>query len=99
MYIPLDDPEVDVLYSAEEMKVQKAKELESAKKQVHAALKHWVDFFANGKYPMVGKVKREKGWETKGGVPVLCKEARESRPKRRNPPPGKTVRSKATPSP
>lgn len=125
MYLPLDDPEVDALYSEEEMKIQKVKwvyirtwilhslkhahvgrkadsyesnrELEHAKAQAHAALKHWVDFFANNpKYPVVGKVKRPVGWETKGKPPVLCKQARDGRPKRRNPPPGKTVKSKAT---
>ena len=96
MFIPLDDPEVDALYTAEEMRAQRQKEVEDAKAQVHAALKHWVDFFASGKYPYVGRVVREEGWETKGKAPVLCKEARDSRPQRRNPPPGRTVKSKAT---
>lgn len=96
MYIPLDDPEVDQLFTAEEMRATRKKELEDAKAQVHAALKHWVDFFAGGKYPYVGRVKREEGWETKGKPPVLCQEARDARPKRRNPPPGRTVKSKPT---
>lgn len=71
--------------------------MEHAKAQVHEALKHWVDFFANNpKYPVVGQVKRKPGWETKGKPPPLCKQARDSKPKKRFPPPGKTVKSKPT---
>lgn len=87
MFIPLDDPEVDSLYTKGQLKALKEQERRKAKESVHAALKHWVDFFAGGKYPEVGKVKREVGWETKGPVRELCKRAQEGRPKSRKPPP------------
>ena len=49
-----------------------------------------VDFFENcRKYVKVGQVKRPKGWEEKGPVPVLCKQALEARPKSRKRPEGK----------
>ena len=54
------------------------------------ALKHWVDFFEKSpKYTKIGQVKREKGWETKGPVPTLCKRAEEGRPSSRARPEGK----------
>lgn len=86
MYIPVDDPEVDGLYSSGELKNLKHQERRKAKEQVHAALKHWTDFFENSKkYHKIGYVKREKGWETKGPKPTLCKKAQEGRPKRARP--------------
>lgn len=49
-----------------------------------------VDFFAGSpKYPKIGYVKREKGWETKGPAPTLCKGAVERRPTARARPDGK----------
>lgn len=87
MFIPLDDPAVDSLYTTGQLKALKEQERRKAREQVHAGLKHWVDFFGKGKYPMVGRVKREKGWETKGEVRELCKRAQEGRPKSRKPPP------------
>lgn len=87
MFMPLDDPEVDSLYTKGQLKALKAQERKKAKEQVHANLKHWVDFFeGSSKYTKVGRVKREKGWETKGEKPKLCERAGENR-KRREPPP------------
>lgn len=49
-----------------------------------------VDFFANSpKYPTIGYVKREKGWETKGPAPTLCQRAQDARPTARKRPAGK----------
>ena len=88
MFIPLDDPEVDKLYTKGQLKALKEQERRKAREQVHKALKHWVDFFGNSKkYTKVGYVKREKGWETMGPVPTLCSKAQEGRPKKRAPPP------------
>lgn len=90
MYIPLDDPEVDSLYAEGDLKMLKYIEKKAAKQKVHAALKHWVDFFAsNPKYPAIGTVKREKGWETQGPVPTLCEKAEGQRPSARAKPAGK----------
>lgn len=87
MFMPLDDPEVDSLYTSGQLKNLKAQERKKAREQVHANLKHWVDFFENSsKYTKVGRVKREKGWETKGEKHPLCARAGENR-KRRDPPP------------
>lgn len=42
-----------------------------------------VGFFENGgKYPKIGQVKREKGWESKGEKPALCEKAQKGRKKR-----------------
>ena len=85
--MPLDDPEIDGLYTRGELKVLKQQERRKAKEQAHAALKHWVDFFEGSKkYTKIGRVKRAKGWETKGEKPALCKRANEGR-KKRDPPP------------
>ncbi|KUJ21610.1 cytochrome b5 [Mollisia scopiformis] len=90
MFIPLDNAEVDALYSRGELKVLREQERRNARKEVDKALRHWVDFFAgSGKYPRVGYVKREKGWETKGLKPTLCKRAQEGRPTSRKRPEGK----------
>ncbi len=86
MFLPLDDPAIDGLYAKGELKKLKEQEKRRAKEQVHANLKHWVDFFENsGKYTKIGKVKREKGWETKGEAPELCARAAANR-KPRAPP-------------
>ncbi len=45
MYIPLDDAEVDGLYSKSELKVLREQERRNAKKEVEKALGHWVKFF------------------------------------------------------
>ncbi|KAH6680248.1 putative membrane steroid-binding protein 2 [Halenospora varia] len=90
MYIPRDNPEIDNLYTKGELKNLKELERRKAKKDVYKALKHWVDFFEKSpKYTKVGIVKREKGWETKGPVPTLCKKAEEGRPSSRPKPPGR----------
>ena len=87
MFIPLDDPEVDKLYTSTQLQQLKKEERKKAKEQVHAGLKHWVDFFENSrKYTKIGRVKRVQGWEKKGKKPVLCKRAEEGRPKRQPPP-------------
>ncbi len=83
MYIPVDDPEVDGQFTSGELKKQKEREKRQAKQQVEAAVKHWVDFFANSpKYTKVGTVKRP---EITGSAPTLCKKAHEGRPKRTPP--------------
>ena len=49
-----------------------------------------VDFFAKSpKYPAIGKVKREPGWEKVGPVPTLCEKAESQRPTARARPAGK----------
>ena len=86
MFLPLDDPEVDRLYTAAEMKKLQEEELQQARKQVHDALKHWVDFFANSKkYHKVGTVKRAPNWLEKEPKKDLCEVAAKGR-KPRNPP-------------
>lgn len=86
MFLPIDDPEIDGLYSSGEMKILREKERREAKKKMYDALKHWVDFFGNSKkYTRIGEVKREKGWETKGPKPTLCARAQEGRVKRERP--------------
>lgn len=90
MFIPLDDEEVDALYTKEELEVVKKRERKVARRKVDEALRHWVDFFAkSNKYHKVGEVKREKGWETKGPAPTLCPRAQEGRPKSRARPAGR----------
>ncbi|KAG9246718.1 putative membrane steroid-binding protein 2 [Calycina marina] len=86
MFIPQDDPEIDDLFTSGELKALKEQEMRKAKKEVHKALKHWVDFFENSsKYTKVGRVKREKGWEEKGPKSPLCAQAEGGRPKREPP--------------
>jgi hypothetical protein len=90
MFLPYDDPEVDSLYTKAELKIARERERREAKREVYEKLKHWVDFFENSrKYVKIGQVKREKGWETKGEPPVLCKQALEAKPKSRKRPEGK----------
>lgn len=86
MFLPKSTPQVDAQYTTEEMAALEKEELEIAKEKAYKALKHWVDFFANHKkYTKVGRVKREKGWETKGETPVLCQNANNARPFRKPP--------------
>ncbi|RDL35446.1 putative membrane steroid-binding protein 2 [Venustampulla echinocandica] len=88
-FLPRDNPEVDALYTQAELEKLKEEEVKLAKKQAYDALKHWVDFFEQSpKYPKVGTLKREPGWDTKGPVPTLCKHAEESRPSSRAKPSG-----------
>jgi predicted heme/steroid binding protein len=89
MYIPLDNPAVDSQWPSGELKKRKQIEKRDAKIEVYKALKHWVDFFEKSpKYPKIGQVKREKGWETKGPAPTLCARAQEGRMKSRKLPDG-----------
>ncbi|KAH6724265.1 putative membrane steroid-binding protein 2 [Leptodontidium sp. MPI-SDFR-AT-0119] len=86
MFIPLDDREVDMLYTSGQLKALKEQEKRQAKIEAYNALKHWVDFFGNNpKYPKIGMVKREAGWEKKGPVKKLCKRAQEGRQPRKRP--------------
>ncbi|KAI1269882.1 putative heme binding protein [Xylariaceae sp. FL1019] len=83
MYLPLDDPETDAHWSAEELAALKKEELEKAQKRVYDALLHWVKFFENNaRYPKVGYVKREKNWLEKEPRKTLCQSAAKGRKKR-----------------
>jgi predicted heme/steroid binding protein len=84
MFLPLDDPETDAHWTAEQLAELRVQELEQAKEKVHSSLKHWVDFFGNSKkYNKVGYVKREKDWLDKLPKRELCAGARKARPKKR----------------
>ncbi|KAL6695998.1 cytochrome b5 [Trichoderma pleuroticola] len=84
MFLPLDDPETDAQYTTAEMKELKEMELIRAQRQVHDALKHWVNFFGNSKkYHKVGYVKREKNWLEKQPRRELCAPAQQGRSKRK----------------
>ncbi|KAF4126336.1 Cytochrome b5-like Heme/Steroid binding domain, partial [Geosmithia morbida] len=86
MFLPVDDPDVDSYWTAEEMEEMRAAELEAARAKAHDALKHWVGFFAgNAKYKRVGYVVREEGWLEKEPRRELCAQALKSRPKRKIP--------------
>ncbi|KAK6084525.1 Membrane steroid-binding protein 1 [Seiridium cupressi] len=86
MHIPLDDPEVDKHFTAQELVELKQKEVENARQKVHDQLKHWVNFFAKSpKYPKVGMVKREKNWLESEPRKKLCAQAEKGRPKRKVP--------------
>ncbi|KAI0205767.1 putative heme binding protein [Astrocystis sublimbata] len=86
MYLPIDDPEVDAHWSAEELAQLKEKELADARKRVHEGLLHWVKFFENSpKYPKVGYVKREKNWLENEPRKELCKAAKRGKAKRKIP--------------
>ena len=86
MFLPLDDPETDKHWTRDELARMRQEERREAKKKTHDALKHWVDFFANSpKYPLIGKLKRDKDWPK--GVPrrKLCAAAAQGRAKRKVP--------------
>lgn len=86
MFLPLDDPETDAHWSAEELQALRAKELETAHEKANKALSHWVGFFANSKkYSKVGYVKREEGWLEKQPLKELCPQALKGRKKRQIP--------------
>ncbi|KAH7419366.1 cytochrome b5-like heme/steroid binding domain-containing protein [Cadophora sp. MPI-SDFR-AT-0126] len=86
MFMPIDDREVDMQYTSGQLKALKEQERRQAKVEAYNALKHWVDFFANNpKYPKIGMVKREPGWEKKGPVKKLCKRAQDGRQPRKAP--------------
>ncbi|KAL6804643.1 cytochrome b5 [Trichoderma sp. SZMC 28013] len=84
MFLPLDDPETDAQWTTAEMKEMKEMELIRAQRQVHDALKHWINFFGNSKkYHKVGYVKREKNWLEKQPRRELCAPAQQGRSKRK----------------
>ncbi|KAL1898666.1 hypothetical protein Cpir12675_001773 [Ceratocystis pirilliformis] len=86
MFIPLDDPEIDSLYSPEELTALRAKEREDALEQVNKALLHWVNFYAKSdKYSKVGYVRRAENWLEKEEPRALCASAQKKRPKRKAP--------------
>ncbi|OIW27723.1 cytochrome b5 [Coniochaeta ligniaria NRRL 30616] len=86
MYLPLDDPEVDRHWTAEQLRELRKKERAEAKRRVHEALKHWVDFFAKSKkYRMVGYVVMEEGWKKTTPRRKLCDSAQQGRTKRKIP--------------
>lgn len=83
MFLPLDDPETDRHFSAEQLREMRARERADAKKKAHDALKHWVDFFAKSpKYKKVGYVKMEPDWKKTTPRPTLCDNAQKGRLKR-----------------
>lgn len=86
MYLPIDDPETDAHWTAEELDRMRAEELDTARDKAHKALKHWVDFFANSKkYNRVGYLKHEEGWLEKLPQRELCAPAQKGRSKRKIP--------------
>ncbi|KAL5593962.1 uncharacterized protein BROUX77_007309 [Berkeleyomyces rouxiae] len=86
MYLPVDNPEIDDLYSPDEIQALRIKEREAAFKQVDKALSHWMNFYAKSdKYSKVGYVKRDEGWLEKEELRGLCASAQKSRPKRKAP--------------
>ncbi|KKA27836.1 hypothetical protein TD95_003900 [Thielaviopsis punctulata] len=83
MFIPLDNPEIDSQYEADELEALRKAEYDAAMKKVDQALAHWAGFFAkNQKYTFVGYVKREDGWLDKLEPRELCAQAQKGRPKR-----------------
>ncbi|KAF4980593.1 hypothetical protein FZEAL_3406 [Fusarium zealandicum] len=86
MFLPIDDPETDAHWSAEELAELKVKELERAKEQAHKALAHWMGFFTNNKkYSKVGYLTREENWLEKEAPRKLCDQAQNTRKKRKIP--------------
>ncbi|KAM0561727.1 hypothetical protein ACHAPJ_002896 [Fusarium lateritium] len=86
IYLPIDDPEVDSHWTPEELAELKIQEREAAKAKADAALKHWVDFFANSKkYTKLGYVQREENWLEKEKPKVLCDHAQKNRKPRKIP--------------
>jgi predicted heme/steroid binding protein len=85
MFTPVDDPEIDSLYTKGELKKLKERERRMARKEVEGAVAHWAGFFAKSKkYQRVGRVVGQEG-EWQGEVRKLCKKAEEGRPKRKKP--------------
>jgi predicted heme/steroid binding protein len=86
MYLPLEDIEVNKRYTKEALTALRKTERREARRKVHDALKHGVDFFANSpKYPEVGKVKRKKGWLKDEPRRQLCEQAEKGRSPRKPP--------------
>jgi hypothetical protein len=86
MFLPIDDPEVDAHWTAQELAALKAQERKDAEQKTYEALKHWVDFFANSqKYHHVGYVKLDEDWLEKTPKKDLCERAKKGRKKRKIP--------------
>ncbi|PKS11776.1 hypothetical protein jhhlp_001069 [Lomentospora prolificans] len=86
MFLPIEDPEINALYTKDELREIRRQELKEARQKVQEALKHWVDFFAKSdKYHKVGTVKREKGWLKNEPRRELCEAAQQGRVKRKAP--------------
>jgi len=68
--------------SKKERAKRKENDRPEAEKAMEQALGKWVSFFASsGKYPVVGKVLREEGWEkTAPEPPAVCESAMKKRP-------------------
>ncbi|TKA26989.1 hypothetical protein B0A50_05180 [Salinomyces thailandicus] len=68
--------------SRKERKRRREADRPEAEEKLEQALGKWVSFFAaGGKYPTVGKVVREEGWEESAPEPpAVCEEARKKRP-------------------
>ncbi|POS85807.1 hypothetical protein EPUL_002678 [Erysiphe pulchra] len=86
MFLPLDDPEIDSLYSSGELKILKQKEHREALQTVDNKLRYWVDFFAKSKkYFWVGKVLREVDWLENRSLHPLCQDSGVKRKPRKRP--------------
>ncbi|KFA63741.1 hypothetical protein S40285_01959 [Stachybotrys chlorohalonatus IBT 40285] len=86
MFMPVDNPEIDSYWTAEELAQKRIEERKRAEEQAYNALKHWVDFFAKSdKYLKFGYVKRDPDWLDKVEPNPLCAQAMKARPKRKIP--------------
>lgn len=86
MYLPLNDPEIDALYSRDELTTMKHRERKEAFQMVEQNLRQWIDFFAHSKkYVKVGEVQREEGWQQKGEPHPLCSRLLAKRKPRKRP--------------
>ncbi|RDA83811.1 hypothetical protein CP532_4612 [Ophiocordyceps camponoti-leonardi (nom. inval.)] len=82
-FLPLDDDEIDSHWTTAEMEAMRAEEMAQAETRAHAALKNWVDFFANSdKYHFVGYLKWDPAELQGRPVRPLCDKAQEGRSKR-----------------
>ncbi|CAD6503758.1 BgTH12-05503 [Blumeria graminis f. sp. triticale] len=86
IFLPLNDPTIDSLYSSGDLKNLRQKERREAFQKVDQSLRKWVEFFANHKkYVKIGLVKRDDGWEFQGPPPPLCESAMAKRKPREGP--------------
>ncbi|RKF61733.1 hypothetical protein OnM2_039005 [Erysiphe neolycopersici] len=86
MFLPLDNPEIDSLYSSGELKILKQRELKEAFQIIDKKIQYWVDFFAkNKKYFKVGEVLREDNWLENRPSHPLCHNSGVKRKPRKRP--------------
>ena len=86
MYLPLDDPAIDAHWTRTELEALRAEERREAEDKMHAALRHWVQFFAKSpKYQRVGYLKLPEGWVENSPRRKLCEAAAQGRTKRKVP--------------